>query len=202
MCQFFKHLFLLVSLLGLLAVSGLKAVVLQAAQAQLPTETLQPTATFGGPTVFASEQVNVRSGSGTNYDQVGVMVAGQTAPAIGRSAGNEWIQIEYPGAPGSRAWVFALLVSIREGTIDALPPAEVPPTPTLPPTPTFESGPAIVGTPSPTRLPTFTPGPPIVQETFNTPDLGGGGFPPAITIIAFFVIGLFAGVVAILRQRA
>ena len=71
---------------------------------QLATETLQPTATFGGPTIFVAEQVNVRSGPGTFYEQVGVLIAGQTAPAVGRSTASEWIQIDYPGGPGGKAW--------------------------------------------------------------------------------------------------
>ena len=187
-------------LFGLIGLAGMSGGMSQAAK--LPTETLQPTATFGGPTVFASEQVNVRAGPGTNYDQVGVLIPGQTAPAIGRSPGNEWIQIEYPGGPGNRAWVFAPLVAIRAGTIEELPPAETPPPPTPLPTPTFDTSLITPGTPEPTRLPTFTPAPPVAQATFESPDLGGGGFPPAIAIIGLSVIGVFAGVVAVLRQRA
>lgn len=184
---------------SLITLASFNAARLQAAQ--LPTETLQPTATFGGPTVFASEQVNVRSGPDVKYEQVGVMVAGQTAPAIGRSPGSEWIQIEYPGGPGGKAWVFAVLVAVRAGTIETLPVVEPPPTATLPPTLTPLPGTVLPGTPVPTRLPTFTPGPPIIQPTFETPELGGGGFPPALPIIGLFVIGVFAGIVALLRQR-
>lgn len=184
----------------LLGMASFSAAHLHAAQ--IATETLQPTATFGGPTVFASEQVNVRSGPDVSYDLVGVMIAGQTAPAIGRSPASEWIQIEYPGAPGGKAWVFAVLVSLRAGTIDSLPAVEPPPTATLPPTATFPPGTASPGAAPPTRLPTFTAGPPISQPTFGTPDLGGGGFPPALAILGLFVIGAFAGIVALLRQRA
>ncbi|MBM4422814.1 MAG: hypothetical protein FJ030_05410 [Chloroflexi bacterium] len=195
----FKLLSVCVIVMAALAMTALNAGMLRAAQ--LPTETLQPTATFGGPTVFAAEQVNARSGPGTNYDQVGVLIAGQTAPAIGRSVASEWIQIEYPGAPGGKAWVYALLVALRAGTIDVLPVVDAPPTATLPPTPTLLPGTFEAGTPVPTRLPTFTAGPPIVQPTFESPDLGGGGFPPALIIIGLFVVGVFAGVVALLRQR-
>lgn len=168
--------------------------------AQLATETLQPSATFGGPTVFAADQVNIRSGPGTNYDQVGVMIAGQTAPAIGRSQASEWVQIEYPGGPGGKAWVYAPLISIRAGTIDQLPVGEVPPTSTVPPTLTSLPGTGQPDTPQPTRRPTFTPAPPIVQPTFQAPDLGGG-FPPALLIIGLFMVGALAGMMVILRQR-
>lgn len=169
---------------------------------QLATETLQPTATFGGPTVFVAEQVNVRSGPGTFYEQVGVLIAGQTAPAIGRSSASEWIQINYPGGPGGKAWVYSLLVSLREGTVEELPVSEAPATATLAPTTTPEPGSVAAGTPEPTKPPTFTARAAIVQPTFQTPDLGGGGFPPAILIIGLFMIGAFAGIVAVLRQRA
>jgi uncharacterized protein YraI len=169
---------------------------------QVGTETLQPSATYGGPTVFAADQVNIRSGPSTSYDQVGVMIAGQTAPAVGRSQANEWIQIQYPGGPGGKAWVYAPLISIRAGTVDDLPVAEVPATSTVPPTLTSEPGTEQPGTPEPTRQPTFTAGAPIAQPTFQPQDLGGGGFPPALLIIGLFMVGVFAGLMVVLRQRA
>ncbi|MFQ5407408.1 MAG: SH3 domain-containing protein [Anaerolineales bacterium] len=165
------------------------------------TWTLVPSATLGGVTVFVPDQVNVRVGPGTQFDQVGVLIAGQTAPAVGRTEFGEWIQIEYFGAPGDRAWVFAPLVVLREGTIDELQVATAPPTATRPPTATFAPGVGPGGTPLPTRLPTFTPAPPVVQPTFAPPDVGGGGFPPALIIIGLFVVGILSGIVAILRQR-
>ncbi len=199
MRSLFRFITILSILLGVLSLAGFSMVQLVAAQ--LPTETLQPTATFGGPTVFAPEQVNIRTGPHTSYEQVGVLIAGQTAPAIGRTQVGEWIQIEYPGAPGGKAWVKANLVALRAGTIDDLPVVEAPPTATPPPTLTPLSGGVAPGTPEPTRLPTFTAAPPILQPTFTTPDLGGGGFPPAILIIGLFMIGLFAAIVVVLRQR-
>lgn len=194
-------LLILVTAFGLLAWNTAALFAASGAQ-QIATETLQPSATYGGPTVFAADQVNIRSGPSTSYDQVGVMIAGQTAPAIGRSQASEWIQIQYPGGPGGKAWVYAPLVSIRAGTIDDLPVAEVPPTSTVPPTLTSLPGTDLPGTPEPTRAPTFTAAPPIPQPTFQQQDLGGGGFPPALLIIGLFMIGIFAGFMVILRQRA
>jgi len=52
------------------------------------------------------DQINVRSGPSTDYDIIGVMIAGQTAPALGRSAGGSWIQVGYSGVEGGVAWVF------------------------------------------------------------------------------------------------
>lgn len=193
---------LVTTLILVVAVSATTFTAFGAPTAQLATETLQPTATFGGPTVFAAEQVNVRSGPGTFYEQVGVLIAGQTAPAVGRSSASEWVQIEYPGGPGGKAWVYSLLVSLQAGTVDALPVVEAPATATLAPTATTEGGGGPAGTPEATRLPTFTARAAIVQPTFQSPDLGGGGFPPAILILGLFMLGIFAGAVALLRQRA
>ncbi len=172
---------------------------------RIPTETLQPTATFAGPTVFVADQVNIRAGPGTVYDQVGVLIAGQTAPALGRSSDSSWVLIRYVGGPNNEAWVYAPLVAMRAGKISDLKVVQLPPTPTVPPAPTGEAGgggaPATV---TPTRLPTFTPAPAVVQPTFAPAQPTGGGFtgfPPAIPILFFFVVGLGAGVVALLRQR-
>jgi hypothetical protein len=52
----------------------------------------------------------------------------------------------------------------------------------------------------PTRLPTFTPAPPVVQATFesiSTP--GGGGFPPILAIFGFLIVGIFGSVISFLR---
>ncbi|HLF03314.1 MAG TPA: SH3 domain-containing protein [Anaerolineales bacterium] len=196
LCRIVSVLAIVVGLFGVAAFNAL-----QLHAAQLPTETLQPTSTFGGPTVYAPDQVNIRSGPGTNYDQVGVMVAGQSAPAIGRSLAGEWVQIEYPGGPGGKAWVYALLISLRETSIEALSVVDAPPTATLPPTPTIPPGTGAPGTLEPTRLPTFTAIAPILQPTFQTPELEGGGFPPALLIVGLFMIGVFAGIMVVLRQR-
>ena len=74
------------------------------------TATFVPTPTVSGPTVFIPDRVNVRSGPGTYYEKVGVLVAGQFAPAVGRTAVGEWIAIEYPEGTGEQAWVYSPLV--------------------------------------------------------------------------------------------
>ncbi|MCJ7624570.1 MAG: SH3 domain-containing protein, partial [Anaerolineaceae bacterium] len=51
------------------------------------------------------QYINVRSGPGIFYEKVGVILAGQQLPAKGRSAGGDWILVEYLGVPGSVAWV-------------------------------------------------------------------------------------------------
>src|ERR1035437_3874239 len=55
-----------------------------------------------------NDQINVRSGPGTAYGIVGVVLAGQTVPAKGRSPGGDWILIDYPGVEGGHGWVYAV----------------------------------------------------------------------------------------------
>ena len=162
------------------------------------TATFVPTPTVSGPTVFVPDRVNVRSGPGTYYEKVGVLVAGQFAPAVGRTAVGEWIAIEYPGGTGEQAWVYSPLVVVLEVDMDDLPEVEPPPTPTLPVMPAagFTSSPQQT-----TRLPTFTPAPPLAQPTFVTPEREGGVLPPIVLIVGLFTLGVISGMVAIFRQR-
>ncbi|MGB2909532.1 MAG: SH3 domain-containing protein, partial [Anaerolineales bacterium] len=87
--------------------------------AQIPTGSI-PTVT-GTPigaiaVVLDNDQgfVNVRAGPSTvGYEIIGVLVAGQQVPALGRSTGGDWIKIAYPGVPGGVAWIWSDLVDIR-----------------------------------------------------------------------------------------
>ena len=172
---------------------------------QLPTETLRPSPTLGGPFIEPVEQVNVRSGPGTDYDLIGVMLAGQPAAAIGRSPGATWIEIHYPGGPGNIGWVFADLVTLNGVTRDKLPTVQPPPTPTLQPTAT-PAAPITPGAPTeggPTRLPTFTPPPQFAQPTL-IPAVGeshGGGIPPALIIVIMFSLSVLGFFYTFLRTR-
>lgn len=172
---------------------------------QLPTETLRPSPTLGGPFIEAIERVNLRSGPGTDYDLIGVLIAGQPAPALGRSPGGTWIQIHYPGGPDNKAWVFADLVRLNGVTRDKLPTVQPPPTPTLQATATLAiSGTEGAPTPGgPTRIPTYTPPPPFIEPTF-LPAEGiseRGGFPPALLIIGLFTLGLVGLLGSFFRLR-
>ena len=159
-------------------------------------------ATQTGLVVFVPELAKVRVGPGTVYDQVGELSAGQTAPAIGRSLYNDWIQVEFVGAPAGQGWVYANLVEVRGGSIEQLPIPEVPPTATLPPTPPGNVDPLLM-TQTPTPLPTFTPAPPVVVPTFadSTPTRGGG-FPPIWLILGLLIIGLEGAGMAVIRRNA
>ena len=127
-------------------------------QEQIPTVSI-PTVTSSpmAASVIVTrdqDQINVRSGPSTDYPIVGVLIAGQQVPALGRSVGGQWIQVLYPGGPDGVAWVYAPLV-VASGV---LPIIEPPPTPTPRTTPTVDPTLAaqFIIEVQPTRLPTFT----------------------------------------------
>jgi hypothetical protein len=175
------------------------------ASAQQPTGTI-PTVT-GTPTgpivrVTYEEQINVRTGPNTRiYPVIGFMIPGQTAPALGRSPGGDWIEIYFPGVPGDIGWIYAPLVSLTPGF---LPIIEPPPTPTPKTTATLD--PTLVAaytTPIiPTRLPTFTAPPPLEIPTFADPsaNTSSGGIPPGLIIFGLAFIGGF-GILALYLRR-
>ena len=167
------------------------------------TPTFVPTATVGGPYVYVPEKVNVRTGPATYFDQVGVLVAGQMAPALGRTEVGEWIQVEYPGAPGSQAWIYAALVTVRDAELMDLAVVVPPPTPTLSISTTLiydteSGGPA---TAAATRLPTFTPAPPIVIPTFAPEAAGPERVPPIYYIGGLLALSLVFAIIAVMQQR-
>ncbi|MGB2895047.1 MAG: SH3 domain-containing protein [Anaerolineales bacterium] len=173
-----------------------------AAGAAPHTQEATVTGTPEGPSILVPEQVNVRTGPSTDYEKVGVLIAGQRAPALGRSPGGEWIQIFYPGVPGNLAWVYAPFV-VLDADQRLLPIIEPPPTPTPRVTATIDPTLAAqfnIGGAPPTRLPTFTPAEPVVQPSFNEiqTDLSGG-FPPILAILGLLVVGLFGTVISVLR---
>jgi hypothetical protein len=161
-----------------------------------------PTATFAGPTILVPELVNVRMGPAVEYDQVGVLIAGQRALALGRSEGGKWIEISYAGVPGNVAWVYAPFV-VLEPPGATLPIIEPPPTPTPRVTATVDPTFAAqfnLGEPPATRLPTFTPVEPLVLPTpIPANPTTGTGFPPIFAILGFLVVGLFGTVISFLR---
>ncbi len=175
---------------------------------QIPTGSI-PTVT-GTPVgalaiVLDNEQgfINVRGGPSTvAYDVVGVLVEGSLVPALGRSPGGEWIQIAYPGVTGGVAWVWKDLVDVN----GSLPVIEPPPTATPMITATIDPTLAaqfLVEIP-PTRLPTFTEPPPVVQPTLpsDAPIASQtGGVPVGMIIIGMIVIGVFGTLLSFLRGR-
>jgi hypothetical protein len=175
---------------------------------QIPTVAVATvTGTPAGPIATVrnngeQDQINVRSGPGTiGYDIIGVLIVGQQVPALGRTPGGDWIEIAYPGVPGGVAWVYTPLVEVSS----SLPIVEPPPTPTPRVTPTIDPTMAAqfqVDLP-PTRLPTYTPPPPLNIPTFpaQSPASVSGRIPMGLVIIGMAVVGLFGTLISFLRGR-
>jgi len=174
------------------------------AAAQQPTGSVPTvTGTPSGPmiTVTYPEQINVRAGPhSVYYLAIGVLLPGEQAPALGRTAGGDWIQIAYPGVPGGVGWVYAPLVGLSPGF---LPIIEPPPTATPRTTPTIDpTWVAAFSIPStPTRLPTFTPPAALVYPTFSPVNSGGTSVPMGLVIFGLAFIGIFGAFIAFLRGR-
>ena len=176
-------------------------------QSQIPTVAIATvTGSPSGAMVTVTreyDQVNVRSGPGGDgvYPIVGVLIAGQQVPALGRSAGGDWVQIAYPGAPGGVAWVYSPLVEVV-GTLRVV---EPPPTPTPKTTPTVDPTLAaqfIIEIP-PTHLPTFTAPAPLVIPTYPPEQTftGTGRVPMGLVIVGLGILGLFGMVISLIRGR-
>ncbi len=150
-----------------------------------------------------NEQINVRSGPGTDYDSIGVLIAGQEVPAYGRSAGGSWIQVAYPGVVDAVGWVYSPLVTLLRG--GDLPVVEPPPTATPRVTSTIDPTLAaqFIVEAQPTRLPTFTAPPPLVIPTYSpvTSSPIEIGIPAGLVIVILGAVGIMGMLFSIIRGR-
>jgi hypothetical protein len=177
------------------------------ALAQQPTGSVATvTGTPSGPVIRVDQSLQtifIYAGPGSfDYPAIGVLLANETAPAIGRARGrDDWIQIYYPGVPGSVGWVWALQVGLSPGAL--LPLVDIPPTPTPLATPTLPEDlvEAFIGEQTPTRLPTFTPPPPIILPEFSDNTGNQTGFPAGLLIISLALFGFLGAVISYLRGR-
>jgi hypothetical protein len=189
--------------LGLFAPNGQSSVFAQQPTGSIPTVT----GTAEGPFITVdpfNQQIKVYAGpSSFDYPAIGIMLANETAPALARAEGkDDWIQIHYSGVPGSVAWVYALYVRISPGAL--LPRIELPPTPTPFSTPTINPTLEAVylAQQTPTRLPTFTPPPPIELPSFaDDTDLQNRGIPAGLLIMILGLFGFLGAVLSYLRGR-
>ena len=175
--------------------------------AQQPTGSIPTvTGTPEGPTIRVDPSIPkilVYAGpSSFDYPAIGVLLGNETVPALAMAEGkNDWIEIYYPGVPGSVGWVYALYVlDLRV----VLPRIEAPatPTPFATPTinPTLES--AFIGQQTATHLPTFTPPPPLELPVFrDETTTQGRGIPSGLLILALGLFGFLGAVLSYLRGR-
>jgi len=164
----------------------------------VPTVTGTPT----GPvvTVYSDRAfIDVYSGpSSYDYDMIGVMAAGTSAPALGYNQDNSWIEIVYMGVPGGVGWIYAPFVSITVGSLPKLsaPPTAAPQTtPTLNPTFVAAYGLQVV----PTRLPTYTPPASLKLPTFAPNSGGTSKVPYGLVILLLALIGILGAIISFLR---
>ena len=181
--------------------------IMQITLAQQPTgEVPTVTSTPRGPYVVVDPiaatdtKINVRAGPSALTERVGVLLIEQEANAIGRYG--DWIQIEYPGVPGGKAWIFANLVTLYGGP---LPLIEPPPTSTPNVTQTIDPTLAaqFLITPDATRLPTYTEPAPLEIPTYAV-DMGStgfGGVPMGLIIVGLGALGIFLAVIALISGR-
>jgi hypothetical protein len=181
----------------------------QASQAaQIPTGSVPTvTSTPSGPVVTVrldinQPQINVRAGPGTTYDKVGVLLLGQKAIARGRTIGGDWIEIVYEGVQGGVAWVHSSLINITPGELPVVEPPSLPtPLVTMTIDPTMAA--QFVVTIAPTRLPTYTPPPPLVIPTYvdETNSSISSKLPMGMVIIGLAAVGIFLGLFALAQGR-
>jgi len=187
--------------LAMLRVSAPIFVYAQQPTGSIPTVTGTPP----GPMVTVylnNDQVDVYAGpSSYDYPAVGVMLAGQQAPALGRAEGLDWIEIQYLGIPGGIAWIYAPYVSLTSGS--TLPNVPVPPTPMPASTPTINPTlvAALIPAVTSTRLATFTPPAPVALPTFVDETHSPSSVPIGLIIVGFLFIGGLGGIISFLRGR-
>lgn len=200
--KFLLWIFLFAGMIGLL----FSAPVPGRVQAQQPTGSIPTvTGTPAGAFVTVNQDqdfVNIRSGpSSYFYPRVGVLVTGQSAPALGRSPGGDWIMIAYTGAPGNVGWIYAPNVSLTSQTF--LPVMDAPPTPTPLATPTIDPtlAAAFIAPETPTRLPTFTPPAPLAIPTFvDEAQVSATRIPMGLVIFSLGFIGLLGALISLVRR--
>jgi uncharacterized protein YraI len=111
------------------------------------TEVIPPTPIPGAPSATALEDINIRSGPGTNYPVYGVAPAGSTSEVVGKSQDGFWWVIKVPTtvSGNGQGWVSADYVQVSNAETVAV-------IPTPPPPPVVEIPPPAPGAPSATAL--------------------------------------------------
>lgn len=205
-CRLIKPI-ILIFLFAFLVLTMVQEPVQAGPLSQQPTGDIPTvTSTPRGPYVIVNAltandtQINVRAGPSALTEKVGVLLIDQEANALGRYG--DWVQIEYVGAPGGKAWVYGNLVTLFGGN---LPVVEPPPTST--PNVTQTVDPTLAAqfliTPDATRLPTFTEPAPLEIPTYSTnaDNTTMGGIPMGLIIVGLGALGVFLGVIALISGR-
>jgi uncharacterized protein YraI len=206
MKQFWFRLPLLILpaiMLGLTLAVPFGTIVLAQQPSATPTSPPETTSGMYITVITTEPQINVRMGPGSiAYPIVGTLLQGQTAPALGKSPGGDWIQIQLDSAPNGKGWVYSPLVAVSPGSLRII---EPPPTSAPPATATID--PTLAAqfntVPASTRLPTFTPAPEVTVPVFTetSPIMSKLPISMASIIVFFGMAGLLGFVLSILRRR-
>ncbi len=167
----------------------------------LPTVTGTPAGVMVIVNLDQPDPINVRSGPGVLYNLIGVLLPGQKVPALGKSAGGDWVLIQYQGVQGGQGWVYAPVISLTPGDLRII---EPPPTPTAAVTQTIDPTLAaqFIQTPIPTRLATFTPSSSLVIPAYTDYSSStSGALPMGLVIILLMGIGALIGLFTIFQGR-
>ena len=188
---------------GLIISLSLLSLPAQIVYAQQPTGSIPTvTGTPPGPmvTVYSDQDIiGVYAGpSRYNYEKIGIMLSGESAPALGYSFDGNWIQIIYLGVLDGKGWIYAPYVKISPGPLPNLPdpPTATPrTTPTLDPTYVAAFGLQLEST----HLPTFTSPPPMKLPTFAPTTDTGSNVPFGLAILGLALVGVLGAVISFLR---
>ena len=107
-----------------------------------PVPQVLPTSEGGPPQIIATakENLRIRAAPSAAAQQLGTLNQGDTAQIVGRTAANDWWQIQLPSNPSVRAWIVAGFVDVSGPALSvpvvatgAVPPPQ--PYPAQPPAP-------------------------------------------------------------------
>ena len=152
-------------------------------------------------TVTYSDPINIRGGPNTvDYPIVGQLQPGDIVPALGVSPKREWVQIAFAGTADGTGWVYAAYVTVAGGELRIV---EPPPTSTPPVTATLDLtlAAAFESQATRTRMPTFTPPPPLTVPQFADESSSHSSSVFGIFIISLTLIGGTGLLVSFLLRR-
>ena len=168
----------------------------------IPTVTGTPHGVMAYVDLNATDNINVRSGPGVFYDEIGVLLPGQSVPVLGKSSGGDWLEIEYPGVKEGTGWIYSPLVTLSAGELQII---EPPPTPTPETTSTINPTLAaqFITTPVSTNLPTYTAAAPQTVPTYTDEVTSGISqhIPIGLIILIIGGLGVLIAVISIFTER-
>ena len=188
------------TLVGTLTVTGLGlAAFLSPNQAGAYQEASTPAGILA--TVIYAEPINVRSGPSTVfYPIIGQLQPGDVVPALGVSPKREWVQISFAGGASGVGWIYASFVSISGGELQIV---EPPPTPTPLISATIDPtlAAAFIVQPTETRMPTFTPPPPLEVPQYTDAATSRSSGATGIFIAILVIIGALGLIISFVLRR-